>query len=219
VYYAKPTPPGYGVLYCRYRVNTGRVGEPSRESVPRWLDIWDDGVFRTAQNGARAIVAYGLSPRGQRPISSLRLDIRLLGVEERDALGVMHADIGEPIVITSAETYIGVIPLEPTQLGHGPSVVVWRDGEETVISMVNYEGPPKIFWEYRSLAGPFCKGNVRNGFALWVAPRRDFSTAVEFREAVTLLPLVDTTTDGVRRIEWGEGAEQVTLEYDLKDLK
>ena len=58
------------MLYCRYRINAGAVGMPSRDSVPGWLDIWDDGVFRTAQAGGRAIVAYGLTPRGQRPIES-----------------------------------------------------------------------------------------------------------------------------------------------------
>ena len=48
----------------RYRINDWPVGQPSRELASAWLDIWDDGVFRTAQIGGRALVAYGLSPRG-----------------------------------------------------------------------------------------------------------------------------------------------------------
>ncbi len=71
----------------------------------------------------------------------------------------------------------------------GPSVVVWRDGQEFVISIVNYEGPAKVFWEYRSLAGPFYKGNVRNGFALWVAPR----SGVRIYSGVRRNPFVSTT--------------------------
>ena len=128
LYYAKPAPPGYGVLYCRYRINAGPVGQPSRELAPPWLDIWDDGVFRTAQVGGRAIVAYGLSPRGQRPIESLRLDIRLIGaLDGGDILvdgrlyegGAIEMEPAEAITIADGDVYIGIVPLDPSRLGRG----------------------------------------------------------------------------------------------------
>jgi hypothetical protein len=197
-----------GLLYTRYRVNAGPVGQPSRENVPRWFDIWEDGVFRTAQSGPRAIVAYGLAPRGQRPISSLRLDIRLLGPEAIDFTP------GAPIVVTDGDVYLGIVPLQPDNLGHSPPITTWRDGDETVVSITNYEGPAKAFWEYRSLAGPFWEGNVRNGFALWIAPRGEFATAVDFRSALAATPLSDETSGSARTIRFGD----VTLEYDLRDM-
>jgi len=228
LYYPKPAPPGYGVLYCRYRINAGPVGEPSRESAPPWLDIWDDGVFRTAQIGGRAIVAYGLSPRGQRPIDSLRLDIRLSGAQDGGDIlvdgrlyegGAIKMEPAEAVTIVDGDVYIGIVPLDPSRLGHGPSLIFWEDGRELVASIVNYEGPPKVFWEYRSLTGPFFKGNVKNGFALWVASRGDFDTAESFRAALRETPLSDEMTGSVRRIEWGTGSERLMLEYDLKELR
>jgi hypothetical protein len=228
LYHAKPTPPGYGVLYCRYRINAGPTGMPSREGTAPWLDIWDDGVFRAAQSGRRALVGYGLSPRGQRPISGLRLDIRLLGALDDGEVWAGGAEYrggrcemaaGEPIIVSGGDVYIGIIPLAPERLGHGPPVVVWRDGPEVVVSVVNYEGPPKVFWEYRSLAGPFFKGNVQNGFALWVERKTEFLTIAEFRNALASIPLSDSTSGTSRRIEWGDGDERITLQYDLAELR
>ena len=228
LYYAKLSPPGYGVLYCRYRINAGPVGHPSREFAPPWLDTWDDGVFCTAQIGGRALVAYGLSPRGQRPIESLRLDIRLIAVKNGGDIlvdgrlyegGAITMEPAKAVTIADGDVYIGIVPFEPSQLGHGPSMVIWEDGQELVISMVNYEGAPKVFWEYRSLAGPFFKGNVKNGFALWVAPQPDFPSLGKFAQALDTLPLRDEMSGSSRSMAWGEGAQQVVLEYDLRDLR
>jgi hypothetical protein len=228
LYYARFADPKYGVLYCRYRVNAGPAGRSARGLGPAWLDIWDDGVFRTSQVGGRALVAYGLTPRGQRPMESLRLDIRMLGpldggeirVGERSyAGGALEAECDETIVVADGEVCIGIVLPAPTSLGHGPPVVVWRDGAELVVSIVNYEGPAKAFWEYRSLAGPFCKGNVRNGFALWVAPRSEFTSLEVFQQALRSVPLVDESVGSVRRLEFGKGSYLVALEYDLMELR
>jgi hypothetical protein len=83
----------------------------------------------------------------------------------------------------------------------------------------NYEGPPKVFWEYPSLAGPFFKSSVRNGFALWVASRADFDAVEAFGAALRKTPVSDEMTGSVRQIELGTGSEQLTLEYDLKELR
>ena len=94
----------------------------------------------------------------------------------------------------------------------------WAAGE-LVVSIVNYEGPPKVFWEFRSLSGPFFRGNVSNGFALWVAPQADFPSLSEFAEALDALPLSDGMSGSARRIGWGEGVEQLVWEYDPRDLR
>lgn len=211
-YWRTGVEPGYGVLYCRYRVNAGRTNEPSREGKPKWLDIWEDGVFRAAQNGGRAVVAYGLMPRGQRPVDSLRLDIRLLGVLEPVGLDARR------IAFESGDVFIGIVPLEPTAMGEGSGVRAWRDSDDLVVSVVNYEGPPKVFWEYRTLSGPFWKGNVRNGFALWIAPRTDYPGLEAFRKSLTDTPLTDETEGTLRRITFGEGAASVELVYDLREM-
>jgi len=207
-YWRRDEEPGYGVLYSRCRINAGRVGEESREPAS-WHDIWEDGTFRAAQSGGRAIVAYGLTPRGQRPVASLRLDIRMLGVSPDDVL----ADGGR-FVVADGDAYIGIVPLTPHDLGHSEPIMLWEDADETVLSVVNYEGPAKVFWEYRSLAGPFWKGNVRNGFALWIAVRSEFASAEAFRDALTDVSLTDEVDDTRRRIAFGD----VELAYDLREM-
>lgn len=203
-YWQRDEAPGYGVLYSRYRINAGPVGQQSREAAS-WHDIWEDGVFCAAQSGPRAVVGYGLTPRGQRPISSLRLDVRMLGVPD-SAVMQTPTRPGEALMIADSGVFITIVPLAPTQLGHTPPIVVWRDADELVLSIVNYEGPPKQFWEYRSLSGPFWKGNVANVFALWIATEDDLAEGMA----------VDEQTDGtLRRITHND----VTLEYDLRDLR
>jgi hypothetical protein len=115
--------------------------------------------------------------------------------------------------------YIGLMLLIPTQLGHEAPAVLWRDGQETVLSIYNYRGPAKVFWEYRTLSGPFFKGNVCNGFALRVAPRRDYGSLADFLVALGQTPLSDEVVGGRRRIGFGEGATSLTLEYDLRDMQ
>jgi hypothetical protein len=173
------------------------------------------------------VVAYGVAPRGQRPLDSLRLDIRLIGPETIQVVidgqpwsgEALPVATGAPIVITDGDVCIGIIPLEPARLGHTPPVVLWRDGDESVISIVNYEGPPKQFWEYRSLAGPFWKGNVRNGFALWIADRDEYATTEAFAAALAAMPLSDVTTGTSRRISFGPGEVAATVTYDLRELR
>jgi hypothetical protein len=174
------------------------------------------------QAGGRAIVAYGLPPRGQRPVTSLRLDIRLLGPGPEAAHSERGPwdgspeplEPGEPVVIEDGDAFIGLVPLAPTQLGHTSPAVLWRDGEETVLSIVNYEGPPKQFWEYRSLSGPFWKGNVRNGFALWIASRSEYSDREAFAATLAATPFSDETAGGVRTITFGDA----TVTYDLREI-
>ena len=226
-YWKREQAPGYGVLHTRYRAGAGSAGKASREGVPAWLDIWEDGVFRSAQHGRRAVVAYGIAPRGMRQLDSLRLDIRLLGPQASHIVidgqpwsgEALPLASGVPVVIADGDVYIGIVPLDPTRLGQAPTVVLWRDGDESVISIVNYEGPPKQFWEYRSLAGPFWKGNVRNGFALCIADRAEYATSEAFAAALAGTPLSDVTTGTTRTISFGAGEVAATVTYDLREMR
>jgi len=225
-YWRRDETPGYGGLYCRFRINSGHPGDPSPQASPLWLDVWEDGVFWTAQNRASAIVAYGLPPRGPRPLTDMRLDIRLLGPHFANVVlpdgtlwnGESSPVPPGPIVVADGSAYIGLIPLEATDLGRNAWTILWRDGLETVVSVVNYTGPPKMFWEYRSLSGPFWKGNIRNGFALRIVDREEFPSAASFADALARAPLADEVTGSIRRISLGTGDDVVRLEYDLLEI-
>ncbi len=88
-----------------------------------------------------------------------------------------------------------------------------------IVSVFNYEGPPKGFWEYRSLGGPFFKGNVKNGVVLRLADRSDNSSLAEFKASLTETPLTDTADGSLRTITFGDGEDTVKLTYDLRELR
>jgi len=79
LHYVRDREPGYGVLYCRYLMNEGGPFGSAHESGRTAVDRWDLGVFRTAQRRGDAVIAYGALPYLLFPVSSLRLDVRLLG--------------------------------------------------------------------------------------------------------------------------------------------
>ena len=227
-YFTKESEPKYGVLYARYLVNDRRVGQFVYESSKEALDLWEEGVWRAVQQKNDAIVAYGLQPGGRGRIHRLRLDIRLLGVDVGDEVlvgdtlytdGVLDVAALQVVAIATGDVYIGIRPLEPTRLGHGPDVRVWQDGQELIVSVFNYEGPPKGFWEYRSLGGPFFKGNVKNGVVLRVADCGDYASLAEFKASLAETPLTDTVDGSLRTITFGLDGEELTLAYDLKGLR
>jgi hypothetical protein len=227
-YFTKESEPKYGVLYARYLVNDRRVGQFVYESSKEALDLWEEGVWRAVQAKNDVIVAYGLMPRGQSRVHRLRLDVRLLGVDASDEVLVgdtMYTDgdldvaARQVVAIATGDVYIGIRPLEPTRLGHGPDVRVWQDGQELIVSVFNYEGPPKGFWEYRSLGGPFFKGNVKNGLVLRVADRSDNSSLADFKASFAETPLTDTVDGSLRTVTFGLDREALTLSYDLEDLR
>ena len=96
---------------------------------------------------------------------------------------------------------------------------VWRDGQELIVSVFNYDGPPKGFWEYRSLGGPFFKGNVKNGVVLRLADRGDNSSLADFNASFADTPLTDAVDGSLRTIAFGLDGEALTLAYDLTELR
>ena len=87
-----------------------------------------------------------------------------------------------------------------------------------VLSTVIYEGPPKRFWEYSALAGPFYRGNIECGVVLEVASREQFFDAAEFAAHLAAATVEDATAEGVRHIRYRSGGDDLSLRYRLTDL-
>ena len=51
-------------------------------------------------------------------------------------------------------------------LEQGPEGELW-------LTIYNYRGPAKRFWDYASLRGAFWRGNLRAGYVVEVAERGD----------------------------------------------
>jgi hypothetical protein len=230
VYYRKDEAPGYGVLYTRYAVNEFEIGHMAEETGRTKRELWDLGAPRCLQHRNLAIVAYGLSPMPiTTAVHTLRLDVLLIGRDRATDIRVGGRPVSslpqpvqplEPVVLADGSVYIGLIPLEPTNMGQEAPIVLDQRGGELALSIFNYSGPSKNFWEYRTLSGPFFKGNVRNGLILEVASRGDYPSAAAFREHLARARLSDSVSgDGVREIEYESGAQAVALRYDLRDLR
>ena len=224
VHWVRDEPPGYGVLYTRYVANERRIGDLVYPAQRTAVDLWEEGVHRAAQSGPYAVVLYGTGPRGYRPVSSLRLDVRFLGPDP----GAFVLPDGRtwdgaetelpalaPLVVADGRALIGVLPLEAERLSPDAPLLLRREGDETVLSVYNYRGPARSFWEYRTLGGPFFKGNLRNGVALCVARRSEFRSAEDFRSHMASLEVEDAAEGSLRRVRFAS----VAVECDLRTLR
>jgi len=230
LYYRKDEPPGYGVLYTRYAVNEYEIGHLADETGRTKGELWDLGAPRCLQHRNRAIVAYGLTPMPiTTAVHTLRLDVLLIGKDRATEILVGGQPLSslpqpvaplEPVVVAGGGVYIGLIPLEPTNMGQEAPIVLDERGGELALSIHNYSGPSKNFWEYRTLSGPFFKGNVRNGLVIEVASRGDYPSAAAFHEHLAGARLSDSVSgDGVREIEYESDGQALALRYDLRDLR
>ena len=194
-------------------------------------DWWDEGTFVSAQNGSRAIVAAGLRPR-LRATSSYRLSINMLGgtgadirvagrpIEASGADGYQTVEPGEAVCIGVGDVFVGLIPLEPTDMGAtNDPIRLHVEGDRLALDIYNYRGPAKAWWEYRSLSGPFYKGNVRNAVIIEVAERTAFADVDAFAAHIGNAMVADSVGDDlVREISYASPEGGVTLRYNLLDM-
>ncbi len=230
LYYRKESEPGYGVLYTRYVVNEYDIAHMADENGYTEGELWDLGAPRCLQHRNQAIVAYGLTPMPiTAAVHALRLDALLLGRDAATEILVGGRPVSslpqpvrplEPVVVADGDAYIGLIPLEPTNMGQEATIVLNEQGAELALSIHNYDGPSKNFWEFRTLSGPFFKGNVCNGLVLEVASRGDFPSPAAFHEHLAGARLTDSvSTEAVRDIEYESGGQTLALRYDLRTLQ
>jgi hypothetical protein len=219
--------PSYGVMYARYVINDKTPGATMHESMRDAEDFWDEGRFVGAQHRNRAIIAYGLLPR-VRPTQSYKLSLRILGGAKQPVwAGDRRTDrfpamvrAGEPIVVGVGAVYIAMIPLDPTNMGAEAPIELSVSGDELVLDVYNYRGPPKSFWEHRSQGGPFYKGNVRNAVVIEVAARDEFESLAAFRAHIARATVAESVSDDFsRQIVYAAGGESLSLCYSLWDMR
>jgi hypothetical protein len=233
LHFRRDAAPGYGTLFARYAPDDRtlhaaprRAGDPP-SSVPE--DWWDEGIFVAAQDGPRAIIAAGLRAR-LRPTSSYRLSINMLGAANAEVrIGGRPLDAaqpfatvvaGEAVCIAAGDVYVALIPLEATDMGATDDPIrLQLDGEHLALDVYNYRGPAKAWWEYRSLSGPFYKGNVRNAVIIEVAERGEYPGIEAFADHVAAAMVADSLDDAyVREIAYTSEGGAITLRYSLWDM-
>jgi hypothetical protein len=227
LHYRKDTEPGFGVVYSRFILNDRRLGGSYHATDrTRSNNVSDVGDFRGLHTRNKAIGVYGLLPQAEN-LTAAKLDIfwpglaasvrALIGTEQ---VGSLPTELppGVPLIIKDGAVYIGVLPTRHSNLGRTAPIRLERDGDDLVLSIVIYEGPPKRFWEYSALAGPFYRGNIECGFILEVASRDEFATVEEFAAHLAAASLADATAEGVRHLRYRSGGDDLTLRYQLTDM-
>jgi hypothetical protein len=233
LHYARPgRPGGWGMLYCRYVVNDQHWG--TRAAAPdrsRQANFYDYGNFAGLQYRNKAIALYALQPQHEE-IFSLKTVVVFPQADLLDEVWVNERRVamaelpwplraGDWVVVADGAVYAGLYPLEPSCLGREAPILLERGPQDELwLTMYNYRGPAKRFWDYASLRGAFWHGNVRAGFVIEVAERSAYPSAPAFlshlRRAV-IRDTVEATPEcpTLRTVVYQSGGDELVLRYDL----
>jgi hypothetical protein len=221
-------PDGWGMAYSRFVVNDRYLGTlaaaPDRSKN---ANFYEQGNFAGAQAQNRAIALYALEPQHDE-VFSIKTVVVFRSIEELQAVRVCDAPVGagdlprevpagEWVVVTDGAVHVGVRPLEPSQLGRPVPIRLERGpAGELWLTIHNYRGAPKRFWDYASLRGAFWRGNLRAGYVMEVAERAEHPDAGGFVAHLRRAVVEDEVDDArVRRVRFHGGGPDVELRYDL----
>ena len=128
---------------------------------------------------------------------------------------------GDWLIVEDGAVYIAVYPLEPSCLGRKAPILLERGPlSELWLSIYNYRGPPKRFCDYASLHGAFWRGNMRAGFIVEVAERKEYSSVKAFLTHLTQATITDTVDDkNIRTVIYRSDGDELVLSYDLWNTK
>ena len=227
LYYARSAG-GWGAVYSRYVVNDRHWGTyaaaPDRSKE---ANFYDQGNFAGAQLRNKAIGLYSLM-REQEEVFSLKTVVAFQVGEDLEEVWVddrrvdpgelpLALEAGNWLVVADGAAHVGVRPLEPSRLGGEAPILLERGpAGELWLTMYNYRGPAKRFWEYASLCGAFWRGNIRAGYVMEAAERSEYSSAEGFLEHLRRASIEDQVDEEfVRTIRYSSGGDDLELRYDL----
>jgi len=229
---AEADPKGWGLVYSRYVVNDrhrGTLGAaPDR---PKTMNFYDQGHFAGAQLENKAIALYALMPQHEE-VFSLKTVVVFPSAETLEEIWLdgQRVEAGDlPVAVTETDwlvvadgaVYVGVRPLAPSRLGHeAPILLEQGPYGELWLTVYNYRGAAKRFWDYASLKGAFWQGNLRAGYILEVADREDYPSAAAFLAHLQRATIEDataaTSTSPVERtVRYHSSNHSLELRYDL----
>ena len=229
LHYARPKDRGgWGMMYSRYVVNDQHWGTkaaaPDRSKESNFFDF---GNFAGIQFRNKAIGLYALQAQTEE-VFSLKTIVVFPAANQLEEIWIdnQRVDLASlPLTVThdrwlivgDGSVYIGLRPLEPSRLGRDTPILLERGpGNELWLTMYNYRGAPKRFWDYASLHGAFWHGNLKAGFVTEVVERSLYPDAASFCAHLRQSEIVDETDDRkLRTVSYRSGGEEISLEYDL----
>jgi hypothetical protein len=223
--------PDWSMMYSRFVVNDRHFGTLAAAPDRPPNSFYDQGNFAGVQQRNKAIALYALQPQHQE-IFSLKTVAVFPQAEALEEVRVNDRPItlddlplalntGDWLVVTDGSVFIGVRPLEPSCLGREAPLLLERGPQgELWLTLYNYRGPAKRFWDYASLRGAFWRGNIRAGFIVEVSERNAFPSAAAFFSHLAQASIEDTVEEtpespARRTVTYRSGGDELRLEYDL----
>lgn len=229
LHYARPGQPGgWGMMYSRYVVNDQHWGSLGSFPFRPKTNFFDQGHFAGVQLRNKAIGLYALMPLYDTCVSSLKT---VIAFQSGDALERVWVNdrkvpwdklteslqVGDWVIVEDGAVYIAIRPLEPTCLSRETPILFERGPlGELFLSIYNYHGEEKRFWDYASLGGAYWRGNLRAGFIVEVVERTQYaSTAalLDHLRGATIEDIIDEKF--IRTVTYRSGGDELILSYDL----
>ena len=229
LHYARPDQPGgWGMIYSRYVVNDQHWGTLRSFSFRPTTNFFDQGHFAGVQIRNKAIALYALRPLYDTYVTSLKTviafqsgkNIEQVWVNGRPVRWEEYAESLQAedwIIVEDGAVYVAIRPLEPTCLSRETPIHFERGPlGELFLSIYNYRGVEKRFWDYASLGGAYWGGNLRAGFIIEVAERIEYVSAADFLHHLRQT-LIEDVEDGehIRTVTYQSGDDELALSYDL----
>lgn len=227
-HYSRPNSPGkWGMMYSRYVVNDQHFGtiSPAPDRPPN--SFFDQGNFAGAQLKNKSIALYSLQPQHDL-VSSLKTVIVFPDAKAIDEIWLNDRRIATKdlpqkvaeddwLVIADGSIYVGIKPLEHSCLGHeAPIVLEQGPNGELWLTIYNYRGPAKRFWDYASLKGAFWKGNIRAGYVVEIVEQTDYESADSFLVHLHQSVIEDSVdSEYMRHVVFSNDGEELSIDYDL----
>jgi hypothetical protein len=125
--------------------------------------------------------------------------------------------VGDWVIVADGAVYVGLRPLEPSRLGREAPIQLERGPQgELWLTISNYRGAPKRFWDYASLRGAFWRGNLRAGYIVEVAERAAFPSAADFLAHLGRSVVEDAVDEArIRTVTYRSDGDELQLRYDL----
>ena len=212
----------FKVLISRYQVNDSGPDVASLHHEER-------GRIHTLQDKGTIIVAY--KPKKEvTEVRNLRLDIQIPLYEDVDELYVGHRPLSphapnvatggrrgngnrpgadNRIYLRDGDVYVGILPLEPTNLGAVRPLRIRRYNGFLLVSLYNLDAPVARQFEDKTL------DHCRNGFVLELADVSEYPTLDAFREHYDRGRVHDELEGDVRTISYTNGPRTMTMKFDM----
>lgn len=212
----------FKALVSRYQVNDAGPDVAS-------LHYDEYGRINTLQDKGTIIVAYK-PKKEEKEIRSLRLDIQIPLYEDVDELYVGHRPVSphapnvatggqrgngyrpgadNRVYIRDGDVYIGILPLQPTNLGVARPLRIRRFNEFLLISIYNLETTERREFDDKTL------DHCRNGFVLELADVTQFPTLNAFKEHYDTGVVKDEVEGDIRTITYTNAPQTMTMKFNM----